>query len=127
MIGGGNPNDKNIEDTEFLTLDFPHINYGYFSQDLGIEVDRPTFPLYVDIEYVEVGYALYKKYRGGAFVAYAGYNTLKLLVKLFQKSGNSFGYEPNKYGFILGTTIASSGNNLQGFVEQWCVGGTCRL
>lgn len=121
------PNFKGAELTDFITLDFPKLQYVLFSIDLGITVEEPTFPLYVDIEYVEMGYALYKKYMGGAFYAYFGWNFGKLVAYLFTGKGNHFGYPPNKYGFVLGVYIAKNFNTIQSFVHQWCVGEVCKL
>lgn len=111
------------EDTEFLTLSFPKIEYGWFGIELGIEVTPPKFPLYVDIEYVEIGYVLYKRYRGMAFGFYFGFNSFKLFMQsVVGHGGNNFGHPPNKYGFVLGVAIARDFPNIQNFVNQWCVG-----
>lgn len=116
------------EDTEFLTLSFPKIEYGWFGIELGIEVTPPKFPLYVDIEYVEIGYVLYKRYRGMAFGFYFGFNSFKLFMQsVVGHGGNNFGHPPNKYGFVLGVAIARDFPNIQNFVNQWCVGEVCKL
>lgn len=127
VINDKRPDFKGAELIDFITLSFPKINYSFMSIDLGIRVEEPSFPFYVDIEYVEIGCALYKKYMGGAFYAYFGWNFGKLVAYLFMGKGNHFGYPPNKYGFVLGVYIAKNFYNIQSFINKWCVGKVCKL
>lgn len=109
------------ETTEFLTSSFPQMNYAWFNVDWGISAKPPTLPLYIDIEWVEIGYAAYRKYRGNAFALYAGWNSLKAIVQLLTgDGGTNFNHPPNKYGFLLGIFIASEYSNLQAFADEWC-------
>lgn len=81
--------------------------YSWYGINLGIEVAPPTLPLYIDIEWVEIGYAMFRKYLGGAFAFYFGWNTLKVIAQLVTGAGGTnFNHPPNKYGFILGVAIA---------------------
>ena len=116
-------NDKNADDiTEFKTHIYPQMDYGWYGIELGIEIKPPVLPIYIDIEWVEIGYVLYRKYYGGSFAFYIGWNTFKLIMqKVFGHGGTNFGHPPNKYGFLLGVYIAKEYKTIQGFSNSWCV------
>lgn len=115
-------NDKNaLENTEFKTHIYPQMNYTWYTKELSMEVTPPVLPVYIDIEWVETGYALYRRYKGGAFGFYIGWNTFKLVVqKVFGHGGTNFGDPPNKYGFLLGIYIANEFDTIQDFTNSWC-------
>lgn len=125
VTGGGNPKDNNIESTEFITFGFPRIERGIWYH---YEIEPPEFPLYVDIEYVEMAYALTRMKLPIAHSAYYSWNSLKQVAQLWPGvGGTNFGHIPNKYGFILGNYIANNYDSIRAFANDWCMGTSCRL
>lgn len=43
-----NEHSNDRENTEFLTLNFPKIEHGWFGIELGIEVEPPKLPLHYE-------------------------------------------------------------------------------
>ena len=100
IIGGGNPNDPEIEDTEFTNVRVPY---------------------FVDIEYVEVGYALAKQNinPGAAFAVWIG---IKELLRISNVSWPTpyadFNKRPNRIGLQIGWIISKEYKNLTDFADQ---------
>ena len=125
ITGGGNPKDSNIENTEFITFGFPKIEHGIF---FHYEIEPPDFPLYVDIQYVEMAYALTRMPVPIANISYYSWNTFKKMIQSVKgDGGTNFGHPPNKFGFILGHYIATNYESIRTFATNWCVGNSCKL
>ncbi len=125
VTGGGNPKDNNSESTEFITFGFPRIERGIWYH---YEIEPPEFPLYVDIEYVEMAYAITRMKLPIAYPAYFSWNVGKKAAQfLLGVGGTNFGHRPNKYGFILGNYIANNYDSIRAFANDWCMGTSCKL
>ena len=107
ILGGGDSNDKTIEKTEFK---------------------NPRLPYFVDIEYVEVGYALTRQ-KMDAKMGMILWNWIaKPLGKSAQygKSGNGgvggtgITHRPNALGLQIGELIAKRYKDIAHFSEEFC-------
>jgi len=114
VTGGGNPADPVIEDTEFKD---------------------PRLPHYVDMEYVEVGYALTRQGLNAqsTYIAWVG---AKKLISGIGGIAQELGYNglpstastgishpPNLVGLRIGELIAKRYRNITHFADEFCKGG----
>lgn len=100
IIGGGNPNDPEIEDTEFTNVRVPY---------------------FVDIEYVEVGYALAKQgiSPGATYTAWISFKWTYELFKLhWTPPFANFEKRQNRIGLQIGWIISKEYKNLMDFADQ---------
>lgn len=104
IIGGGDPNDKEIEDTEFKD---------------------PRLPYFIDIEYIEVGYALSKQWISPG-LAYGAWTLIgkpagRAVEEQRQKNPiTDYNYRPNRIGTRIGRMIANNYENIADFVSKFC-------
>lgn len=113
IVGGGDPKDYTIEDTEFRD---------------------PRLPYFVDIEYIEVGYAMTRQHmQAEAFnfaywlfgkVPVGIYESLKSSLENKKFKAEGFGslpsHRPNIIGLRVGELIAKRYDNISQFTEEFC-------
>ncbi len=105
IVGGGSKTDKNIEDTEF--------------QD-------PRLPYFIDIEYVEVSYALSKQWINPGVMyfiwTFIGKIGGRIDAGLPPKNPwKDYNHRPNRAGIYLGRRIANNYKDIMDFAEQLAV------
>lgn len=99
ISGGGDPKNKNIEDSEFKD---------------------PRLPYFVDIEYIEVGYAMTKQDLD-ATMGYLLWNGIKKTLDVFTGQHSSpLTHRPNAIGLQIGQLIARRYKNIAHFTEEFC-------
>lgn len=104
ITGGGDPKDTKIEDTEFKD---------------------PRLPYFVDIEYVEVGYALSKQWINPSLMHGMWALLVKPIGRLIegQKQKNpitDYNHRPNRLGAKMGRIIANNYKDLSDFTDKFC-------
>ena len=113
ILGGGDPNDKEIEKSEFKD---------------------PRLPYFVDIEYIEMGYALQKQqlqpegfhlfYWLFGKIPYGVWESAKHAAKEKEFKAIGFGttpsHRPNRIGLEIGKLIAAKYQDIAHFAEEFC-------
>lgn len=106
IVGGGSPTDKEIEDTEFKD---------------------PRLPYFVDVEYVEVGYALSKQWINPGLM----YFFWTWIAKPFGRKNEGlpqkcpygdYNKRQNRMGVYIGRIIANSYKDIYDYAEQLAAG-----
>ncbi len=105
VLGGGDPNNKSIEGTEFTS---------------------PRLPFFVDMEYVEVGYALQKQSINPALMYMAWCGIVKPLGRSIEKRPQKspvddyLNSRPNLIGIRIGRLIANEYKDIEDFAKKFC-------